>query len=261
MERTSPNVLTPSRNPGVGFEAWGDHWTLGGGAFGEGLDDEHEDGVDESFGFVGRATVAPWAEEGRVLHLGAASEYRMYSGDAEVSFDERWDVHLADDPLVDTGTILGINDIVRMNAEAAGVLGPFTAQAEWIGADVHREGGAPDALLQGWYAYGAYTLTGESRQYKSKRGRFEGIEPEHPVGKNGGWGAWQVGLRYGVLDLQDEDITGGQQDVLTVGLNWYAMHNIRFMANWVKVLDVDRPGTLENGDTPSAFQVRSQVNW
>ena len=259
MERTSPNVLVPSRNPGIGAEAYSDHWTLGGGAFGEGFDDEHEDGVDESFGFVGRATVAPWNEKTRILHLGTATEYRIYDHDAEVSFDERWDVHLADDSLVDTGTLTDIDDIWRTNGEIAGVLGPFTAQAEWIGAQLDRRN-APDALLQGWYAYGAWTLTGESRIYKARRGCFDGIEPFHPVG-SGGWGAWQVGLRYGVLDLSDEDIVGGEQDVLTVGLNWYALRNIRFMANWVKVLDLHRPGTDANNDNPSAFQVRSQVNW
>jgi phosphate-selective porin OprO/OprP len=260
MERAAVNVLAPGRNPGVGVDAWGDHWTLGGGAFGEGDDDVHDDGVDGSYGFVGRGTFAPWTDAGRVLHFGAASEYRLYDDDAEVSFDEKWDTHLADEPLVDTGDIIGVDDIVRMGAEVGGVYGPLTAQAEWLGARVDRDDGAPTLLFQGWYVFGAWTLTGESRRYKANRGRFDGIDPDRPVG-SGGWGAWQLALRYSELDLNDEDIEGGQQDVLSVGLNWYALRNLRFMANWIKVLELDRSGAPEDGAEPSVFQVRSQVNW
>ena len=78
------------------------------------------------------------------------------------------------------------------------------------------------------------------------------------VGK-GGIGAWQFALRFSSLDLTDEDITGGKEENFTVGLNWYATPNIRFIANYVSVLDVD--GGPEDGDEPESFQIRTQVEF
>ena len=260
MERASANVLAPGRNPGAGVSAYGDHWTLAGGVFAQGSDNENADGVDESWGATGRATVAPINEKARLLHLGAATSYREHDKRSEVRFRERWDSHLTDDRLVDTDVLTGVDDILRYNVEAAGVLGPFSVQGEYLAASVDRTAGATSLYLDGWYAYASWVLTGESRTYKSKRARMDGVKPDAPVG-DGGLGAWEVGARYGVLDLSDDDVEGGRQDVLTLGLNWYVTRNVRFMANWVRVLELDRPGTEEDGDQPSVFQVRSQVNF
>ncbi len=48
-------------------------------------------------------------------------------------------------------------------------------------------------------------------------------------------------------------------DSFAMGLNWYPLPNIRFMANYVKVLDID--GGPFNDAAPSAFTLRSQVHW
>ena len=84
------------------------------------------------------------------------------------------------------------------------------------------------------------------------------VTPKGVVGK-GGIGAWQVAMRYSSLDLTDEDITGGEEDNFTVGLNWYATPNIRFAANYVNVLDVE--GGPKDGDEPESFQIRTQVEF
>jgi phosphate-selective porin OprO/OprP len=51
------------------------------------------------------------------------------------------------------------------------------------------------------------------------------------------------------------------QDNLTLGLNWYVSPNIRFMLNYVNVLDLDRPGAPEDGDSPDIIQLRAQFNY
>ncbi len=261
MERAAPTTaFSPDRNVGISASTHGSHWSLALGAFGEGADNANANGTDESFGVTGRATFAPVAEEAKVLHLGVSSSYRDYDGGAEFERAERWETHLTDAELVDTGVLTDVDDGAVFAAESAFVYGPVSLQGEYFGNFLHREDGAPDAYLDGWYAYASWVLTGESRLYSAKRGVFEGIKPRRGVG-DGGYGAWELGTRFSELDLGDEDINGGRQRLLTVGLNWYARANIRFMANYVDVLDLDRPGTPENGDEPSVFQFRSQVNF
>jgi phosphate-selective porin OprO/OprP len=116
----------------------------------------------------------------------------------------------------------------------------------------------PDLDFSGFYVEGGWFLTGESMNYKPSSGKYSRVTPKGIVGK-GGIGAWQVALRFSSLDLTDEDISGGEEDNFTLGLNWYATPNIRFTANYVNVLDVE--GGSNDGDEPESFQIRSQVEF
>ena len=75
----------------------------------------------------------------------------------------------------------------------------------------------------------------------------------------GGIGAWEVVTRYSSADLNDELINGGEESNWTFGVNWYPAPNIRFMADYIKVLDVK--GGAFADSTPSAFVLRSAVFW
>lgn len=91
----------------------------------------------------------------------------------------------------------------------------------------------------------------ESRPYR--RGVLRGIEPR------GRHGAWELALRYSTLDLNDQDVRGGQIDDWTLGLNWYVNENVRFMANYVRAqADPNRDGVHEE---PEVVQVRAQVQF
>ena len=59
------------------------------------------------------------------------------------------------------------------------------------------------------------------------------------------------------------NIQGGRETDLTVGLNWYPDIGIRFMANWVSVLQLAAPFNRPNinGIHPQIFEMRAQVNW
>ena len=153
---------------------------------------------------------------------------------------------------MDTGIILDSDDFVRLGAEFATVMGPFSAQAEYISTSVNRDG-ASDLDFDGWYVEMAYFLTGESRQYK--HGKFAKPLPQSNVGE-GGMGAWQLALRYSTLDLSDGLIEGGEVDTMTLGLNWFPTPTLRFTANYVDVLDVD--GGPNDGLESSVLQLRSQ---
>ena len=63
---------------------------------------------------------------------------------------------------------------------------------------------------------------------------FNRVVPKHNYRPSEGtWGAWQVGLRYDWLDLNSGQISGGQNQDCTLGLNWFLNPNLRFQLNYV----------------------------
>lgn len=253
MERALPAAFDAGRHIGVMAASNHKHWTLAGGFFGDsvgsgaGTNDE-----DEGWGASSRVTWAPVNESAQLLHLGLGLNYRETGGDNTARFRQQPETHIAGVNIVNTGDIEMVDDFIKVGAEIAAVQGPFSAQAEYITTTVKRDS-AQDLDFDGWYAQASYFLTGESRQYKT--GKFSRVMPKSVVGE-GGIGAWELALRFSALDLSDADIDGGEMDSVTLGMNWYPTPTLRFMANYVDVLDVD--GGPNDGDEPSVFQLRSQ---
>ncbi|MBE0439749.1 MAG: porin [Gammaproteobacteria bacterium] len=253
-ERSLAGAFAPGRHIGVMASTNQQHWSLAGGVFGDTVSatngTSHDQ--DEGWGLGARATFAPINEKTKVIHLGLGLNYRDTGGLGTTSFSQQAETHISGVNIVNTGTITGVSDFLKVGAELATVMGPFSAQAEYITTSVSRNN-ASDLDFNGWYAQAGYFLTGESRNYK--KGIFGSVTPKASVGE-GGIGAWELGLRYSTVDLTDADIMGGEADSVTLGVNWYATPTLRFSANYIDVLDV-KGGTYDDQE-PRVFQVRSQ---
>ena len=143
---------------------------------------------------------------------------------SELRSDRRW---------LDTGGIAGADwyEILGLeailNVGALQVVGEY--QSNWLQRDNVTPGTGPDLYFRGGYVYIAYMLTGEHVPYNRSSGTIDRVKPFENFflvntcddGVGGGWGAWQVALRYSHLDLSDNDILGGVEDNLTLGLVWY----------------------------------------
>ena len=256
-ERALPIVFTRGRNLGLEVSHNDKNWSAAVGIFGRGVNGAELDN-DEGFGASSRITYAPINEENRLLHLGATAAFRSTGSIDALRFRVRPESHLTNTRLVDTG-FFDADSYNRFVGEAAFISGPFHVQGEYYHTSVDRDISTnADLDFSGFYVEGGWFLTGESMNYKPSKGIYSRVTPKGIVGK-GGIGAWQVALRFSSLDLTDEDITGGEEDNFTLGLNWYATPNIRFAANYVNVLDVD--GGINDGDEPESFQIRSQVEF
>jgi len=256
-ERALPIVFSRGRNLGLQLSHNDKNWSAAVGVYGRGVNGAELDN-DESFGVSSRVTYAAINEENRVLHLGATAAYRSTGSIDALRFRVRPESHLTNTRLVDTG-FFDADSYNRFVGETAFISGPFHIQGEYYHTSVDRDISAnADLDFSGFYVEGGWFLTGESMNYKPSKGIYSRVTPRGIVGK-GGIGAWQVALRYSSLDLTDEDITGGEEENFTLGLNWYATPNIRFAANYVNVLDVK--GGINDGDEPESFQIRSQVEF
>ena len=258
MERALPNELAPGRHIGIGADTRWDQWTLAGGVFGESFDDDVDDEGNEGWGLTGRVTYAPWQEDRRALHFGLAASRRWTDSMDEAKFDSRPESHITDVKYLNTGTISNVETIDRYGLEAATVLGPWSLQGEYIHTTLNRDSGMSDVDMDGWYLQASWFLTGESRNYKFKKGAFGRVKPRN------GYGAWELAGRVSELDLNDEDIQGGEERNWTLGLNWYINPNVRVMANYISVdndVFADDDGDVIGNDDPNIFQTRLQLDF
>ena len=272
------------RNPGLKVTTWGENWTFGAGVFAtrqqETVSDVtcqvpaggfvpgetftckggQEDTPPRSFGdgYAGTArfTYAPWHDGGKVLHFGSGFSFRDFTDGNSMQLRERFEVNATSTRLIDTGKFAA-DSFLRWNAELAAVYGPFTFQSEYLMLQAHSAA-AGDPIFDGYYVSVGWFLTGESRPYKFQEGIWDSVRPESIVGK-GGIGAWELAARYSNADLSDASITGGEEDNVTLGLNWYPAPNLRFMLDYIHVLEV-ADGKFA-GSEPSALVMRSAVFW
>lgn len=248
LERPTPTqAFAPSRNSGVALEGavddainWGVGYYYDADGFG---DSTNEDATN----LTGRIGWRPFYEDEAYLHVGAAVTFKDHPG--SVRYRARPEAHLAD-RYVNTGTFAA-DDTTIFNAEIAGATGPFWYAGEYYSADVSASAFG-DPTFSGYYASAGYFLTGETRPFKTSAGAWNRVKPNSNFGEGGG--AWEVAARFSNIDLTDAGISGGEQDGLTVALNWYLNPVTRLMIDYVTA-DVD-----DIGDA-SFFLVRWQVDF
>lgn len=267
MERASPVVFSPDRKIGVMVSKYGDTapigaWTASLGGFG-GATSTTASTDDEARDITGRLTWAPWAGKTQVLHLGVAGSHRIPDGGDAMTFSSRAENQFSSatsDLTVTTGSITGINDVNLLGLEAAGVYGPFSLQSEYVRANIDRNAALVDETFKGYYVEASYFLTGESRNYQAKQGKFDRVTPKWPFSFSGdGWGAWQIATRWSDLDLNGKVVHGGNMKDLTFGLRWIPQANVSFLLNYIRS-ESDGFSVTPNDD-PEILMMRAQVDF
>ncbi|MCE5252488.1 hypothetical protein LLG96_19985 [bacterium] len=224
-------------------------WALG--AFRE--TDSYGNGTGKGkYNYTARLTGLPvFAENGKILlHVGASYSYRNPLND-QVVYKSRPETHIGPQ-FVDTGNLKADN-VGLINGELGGVYGRGSVQGEYIRSGVEMKTGA-DADFSSFYIMGSFFLTHNSRAYKQANGAFGGaVMTENNYYGNGGYGAWELAVRYSKIDLTDGEINGGEANDITFGVNWYLNSNARVMLNYIR-------SDLEDIGKANAFIMRFQIN-
>jgi phosphate-selective porin OprO/OprP len=189
--------------------------------------------------------------EGAVLHLGLSASWsfrppRGESGRAvELSEPPELTLDRADPPL-GTGTIRA--SAARSGGVEAGLAhGRLWAQGEWHGIAVERSGGGT-LRFSGWYVQAAWTLIGQPREWEPTLGAWGAPKPRTAFNPSAGqWGAVEIGARYSMLDLNDDDIRGGRQQVWSASLGWWPVESLRVLTQY-------QYGQVRGGATDHSFQ-------
>ena len=193
----------------------------------------------------GRVTWAPSPSDGDVLPLGLPLAREAYdnpgaNGVPGLRIRPRPAGHLSDNSrltLVDFSAGRD-TDVNKWSLEYAQVRGPLSWQGEFSGATF--DDGAQRGDVMAAYGMLSWFVTGESRAYDRKTGRFARVKDiRHKAG------AFEVALRYdqmwGAQHLDGApDLRRGSTEAWTLGGNWYLRDNLRFMLNVIESRNRDR---------------------
>lgn len=240
---------------------------------------------DEQTGWIGRVAFAPYSGTDWQAHIGANYQYVIQPNDAGAAGAPRYAAQLRDRPelrldgarLIDTGAI-DANHTTVLGLEGAFQYGPAMIEGEWFQYKIDRRittAAVPaDPKFKGWYVQGSWILTGEPRVYNPTEARFDAPKLNYNFNPEAGtWGAFEVAARYSMVDLNFREgnqgtapvlgaIRGGEQKIITVGVNWYLNPSMRLMLDYQHV-DIDRLGAtgLQVGQEYNAIAARGQVNF
>ena len=279
----------------VQLSAAGDHWLVSGAVTGQLVSTLNSTGsataqaYDEQLALVGRIAGTPLHGQDWLVHVGAHASYVLRPADAAgpdvvagrypVQFRERPELRVDGTRLVDTGGI-DAEHASTVGLEFAAQLRNFYLQGEYEHFSIERRNSPlSDPDFAGFYVEGSWILTGEARKYNTASAAFDAPPVANPFDLKGGhWGAFELALRYSDLDLNYKEgragaapladsVRGGEQRILTGGLNWYLNPALRLMLDyqhvWVERLSPNAatfltPVGAQIGQTFNTVALRSQ---
>ena len=248
------------------------------GLFGSGeAVQRNESTPDESYGVNGRITWDPILDTDKLVHLGASAfKVAGIAGHSISGLGDRPGSRVDGGRLVSIsingtapsgGIPTGARNATYWGLESALVYGPFSLQGEYSHLSIDRFGSAPTVNVDGFYVFGSWFITGESRTFKN--GNVDRVKPFKDFAPGGGWGAFELLARYDALDLTDAGFQsiGGRAvnrkgETWTLGLNWYLNPNLKLVANYIRfkgensplifppipAAGLNGPGTTAKGD-------------
>lgn len=273
MERATAAELTRSLagadgRYGAGVRGNGDWWSASlfytGGTVGD------AENAGEQSAVVGRAAVLAYTDSDANVHLGANTSYVFEppdQGSLTAAGSPRYPIRFRDRPelrvdstrLIDTGSI-DASSAYASGLEFAANYQNFMVQGEYIFYGIERRNSVLDNPdFSGFYAEASWVITGETHRYNMASASYAAPKPMVPVDSQGGFGAWEIAARFSHVDLNFNEglpgtaapvgsVRGGEEDIWTLGVNWYLNANLRASLNYFMV-DVDRLNPAGPGNT------------
>jgi phosphate-selective porin OprO/OprP len=214
---------------------------------------------DTQLAAVGRAGFLLATSADYNVHAGLSGTYVFSPPDQGEGSAVRHPLRLRDRPEIRVDSVRLI-DTGPIDAGSASVYGlefganwkNFYVQGEhfWFDVARHQPTALPDPDFSGYYLQGSWILTGENRRYNAATGSFQNPRARAPFSPDGGFGAWELAARYSRMDLDFLEglqgaaaapgaVRGGQQSVVTLGVNWYPNPNLKMMLDYM-LIDVER---------------------
>jgi phosphate-selective porin OprO/OprP len=218
--------------------------------------------VSERLWTNGLSNIQIGGNYGKLIYTGGTG-----AGGGFVNLQDRPQMRVDGTRLISTGNIAAkTGDMFSFDAQ--GNLDNFYMAGEWAKFSLDRQcGAAPTGgftagncfggssltvadrpSFEGFYVEGTWILTGETKPYTTQAinnevGAFGNPVPSRPFSLDGdSWGAWELTARYSDMDLnynqtqvanavQLAGITGGEERIITLGVNWYLNRNIKLQVN------------------------------
>ena len=287
-----------------------EHWSFQTGYYrasageGNGVPGQEEFDTDKTT-FVIRGTVAPINRDvngvNQVVALGGSYRYRdagslrecgsdqCFNDDGELELTSLYqyrakgaDFHLAD-RFVDTPQFSDEDNMWSLMGTV--VWGPFSVQGEYAQLEATGVNFFEDSpsgpvtpvspTYDGYYIDASWYITGETRNYEADTGEFGRTKVKNPVfAGSGGWGAWQLAVRYDVVNLSDKGAAMaasygcnecGDQETWLFALNWLMTDYtaLKLNVNTSQISGGNDASNYNKNDGADiwGFGMRWQVDW
>lgn len=267
------DTFSPGGAIGASFSAWTRRWNLWV-SFSEasepGSVPRLSNGGVASYVGSGRFAWNFINRDGELLQLMGSAAYRNAGSDDNVRYGEQpGGIRNFDTDLVNTGD-LGADHVVTLSPSVAAEYHELSFQGAYFWKHVAGARTLPGAngtngtvdgapTFTGWFAQAGWFLTpGDHRSFADDDGTFGRVHPRHPLGQDG-WGALQLALRGGELDLNDSGVQGGKLSNIVAALNWWPRDDIRVQLQYVNTLGVN--GGPHDGEQPILYAARIQYDF
>ena len=232
---------------------------------------------DEGSQLTGRIAYRFHSDERSNFQIGFDGARILNKPNGLLSFGDRPETRVDGTQLVGFG-FPGLQSAVQAKtgwlygAEAAMNYGPLYLSGEYYRYRLDRtDSSLKDPEFGGWYLQASYFLTGEARPYLPASAAWGSPAVVSPFAlDSGSWGSWEIKARYSNNDfnaligdpLAANSVFGGEQNIITLGANWYLNRNLRWMFDYL-IVDVDRQNSSgqQVGQDFSAFVNRLQFSF
>lgn len=274
----SRNIAGAPGREAVSVYAQGDRYLLSLSYTGKRTTDGTSTGAavgtfDSQQALIGRASFlainrddVKWLLDGHVTHVLKLADTTPSPSATAIRFSSGPELAVDASRTVDTGSI-DARRVTEFGFETAFAYDVLYTQGGWYRYEAQRRTALPNPDFSGWYALATWSLTGEQRAYEADSASFRQLRPAKPLGSPGGFGAFELKARYSTIDLDYQPflaaasggVAGGQQNVWTVGLNWYPTQGIRFALDYdnIQVNHVNAPAT---DISANAIGLRAQIS-
>jgi len=232
---------------------------------------------DEGSQLTGRVAYRFYSDEKSNYQIGFDGARILNKPNGLLSFSDRPETRVDGTQLVGFGTGALPPAVAAKTGWLYGVEGAMNYGPLYLGGEYYRytldrtNPSLKDPKFGGWYVQASYFLTGEMRPYLPASAAFGSPAIVSPFAlDSGSWGAWEIKARYSNdnFDALVSDpvvanrVLGGEQNIVTLGANWYLNRNLRWMFDYL-IVDVDRRDASgqQVGQDFSAFVNRLQFSF
>ena len=273
MDRSFTDLWNPSRHVGVYYTAFSDQLYFKGGVAGQSLDATNDNIATASdtgyklidnggFAVAARFAALPYLKDDtHLVHLAVSVSQRTPDANAPRTYS----YDLSGRPSVGkingakflNASVTNVKNFTLTGLEFAGQWKAFSWQSEYQQAKIARRdvqtqiwdatnlklipttaaqqaASTQDHTFSTYYGQVSYVIGGQREYRGGDSFYFKGVTPSSKAG------AYELVARYEVGTQDDltaiDPVKGGIEKITTVGLNYYARKNLRFMLNygWVK---------------------------
>ncbi len=230
---------------------------------------------DEGTQLTGRVAYRFYSDERSNFQIGFDAARILNKPNGMLSFSDRPETRVDGTQLVGFGTGGLTTAVAAKTGWLYGIEGAMNYGPLYLGGEYYRYGldrtdpALNDPTFSGWYVQASYFLTGEMRPYLPASAAWGSPAVVSPFAlDNGSWGSWEIKARYSSNDLNSmvtdpaNRVLGGEQNIVTLGANWYLNRNLRWMFDYL-IADVDRRDATgqQVGQDFSAFVNRLQFSF